>query len=362
MAGRYDGAEDLRAAQLALVRAGYPHLEAWQVLVGYLHRVRSARTSLPQAAAAGVITGLVLGLGALFLLFGGVLAVGLLIAYCGMGGQPGVGADAGTASGASQSPFGLLRVALTAATLVAPLVGLAGAGLAIIERQRWRDAGSDRTFVDQLPGARHLLFEALLWVLAGGVIVAAAAWWGGESAGRNVLQLAGLVGIPIAAAFFGAGFRNLYPQVLPRIGRANTAAFARPVVEREAAIQIDADRAFYGRRAFERDSFDASLWADEVLQRHNVTESERARASAKRLSRRSGASASKHRQRTIRTIVITVLGALSFELLARWIAWFNDATPFTPFANHPIIDIIGLGLGIPIGLGCAYLYDRYVAG
>ena len=58
------------------------------------------------------------------------------------------------------------------------------------------------------------------------------------------------LGIPLGAVAYAAWFTALYVRILPRVSPLDAAAYARPVVEREAARQSAAAREIYERSAY----------------------------------------------------------------------------------------------------------------
>lgn len=63
-----DSREDIRAAQQALVYAGYPHADAVTAVTTHLNRVRAALAAPRHAAVAGFLTGAAMVIGALLVL------------------------------------------------------------------------------------------------------------------------------------------------------------------------------------------------------------------------------------------------------------------------------------------------------
>ena len=58
------------------------------------------------------------------------------------------------------------------------------------------------------------------------------------------------------AVFFSAVFPSLYRWLLPRVSPLDAAAYARPIIELEVAMQIDSERETHGRGTFHRAFYD----------------------------------------------------------------------------------------------------------
>ena len=80
----------------------------------------------------------------------------------------------------------------------------------------------------------------------------------------------------------------MYRWVLPRISPLDAAAYVRPIIEREAALQVVADREFYGRNPYHV-AYDRRVWADDVLAREGLSQAGRRQAAADRIAHRAGA-------------------------------------------------------------------------
>ena len=251
-----DSRDDVRTAQQALVYAGYPHSAAVAEYETYLYRVRAALAAPRDIVWAGFLVGAamaVVGLAALILLavLGGIVAS--LVEAPLVPAESAAPAPAGPARG---SPFDFLPTILVTTWVL----GMAGAGIALVTRNRWRRARVLETFIDVAPRRVYLLETAAVWLAVAALIVVVVwAQAGSQMAGNSVALLA-FFGIPILALVFGAGFPGLYNRLLPRVSPLDAAAYARPIIENEAALQVKSEREFYGRPAYER-----NRWAEEVL-------------------------------------------------------------------------------------------------
>ena len=293
-----DSRKDVRAAQQALVYAGYPHTDAVTEVTTHLNRVRAALANPRHTMLAGFLTGASMVIGVFLSL---TLALGGLGLVMGMVGDSGTPFDAGPTGAAAPtepgvasaqpnpgSPLGILPAAAAAA----PALGLAGAGMARVTRNRWRRAGVLDTFLDLRPRRRYLLEAAVVWLAVAGLVVLIVWAMAGPQLGANVAQMLVFFGVPIAAAAFSAWFAKLYTWVLPRISPLDAAAVARPIIEREAAQQIKSERDFYGASGYDRTAYDRNRWADEILGAETegyFAEAQRREDRARDIARRSGA-------------------------------------------------------------------------
>ncbi len=362
-----DNRENLRTAQQALVHAGYPATEAWTALATYIRKVRSAAANRRAAMLAGFTTGALMALGVLAIAAVGIAGLGLLL-QLGLGTGPGPAGDAppnGAETAATASSPSALEAAgslLRVAAVVAPIVGLAGLGLALVDRARWRRSGALITFLDLRTTRLWMLREAAVWALVTVGVAGLISLQLGSQAGIGFLLLMIPVGIPGAAAA-GVWFRRLYPQVLPRMATVDAAALAGPIVLRDTALQVVADREFYGRDIYRRSHYERSLWADEALRTVRVTEADRRRAVEARVLRRGGGHGQgvPLRSRLPRYALAVLAIAVAIWSFVRWFAWMQ-LVPFTPFRENAGLDIAGLIAGAVVGGVLVYLYARYLEG
>ncbi|MBM4438344.1 MAG: hypothetical protein FJ029_14220 [Actinobacteria bacterium] len=173
-----------------------------------------------------------------------------------------------------------------------------------------------------------------------------------------------LVGWIPAVALFGFLFRRLYPLTLRLLSPLDAAACARPIVEREAALQVDAERTFYGREECRRLFLERSIWADTILQRERLSPSVQRRAVRAHVARTTAGSIrdAPLSRRLPRYAIIAGSGMLLTELLVRWTAWFSYSAPVKPFQADVHLNAIGLGAGLLLGCTAAWLYVRQLEG
>lgn len=365
-ASQRDSRDDVRAAQQALVFAGYPHGDAVTEVTTHLNRVRAALAAPRHAIAAGFLTGAGLAVGVMLLL---TLALGGLGLVMGAVGDSGTPADIAPSTPTvrsderdSGSPLGILPIVAVAT----PVLGLAGAGMARVTGNRWRRAGVLHTLVNVRPGRRYLLEAAAVWLAVAGLIVLIVWALAGPQLGANVAQALAFFGVPVSATTLSLGFSSLYTWVLPRVSPVSAAAYARPIIEREAARQIKSERDFYGASRYDRTAYDRNRWADEILgteSRGYFAEAQRREDRALEITQRSGAYSygmSGWRRLARYALIaggLTVVGWLFIQRLV-WIMW-----PFDSPEEFAVgVDVGSLLLGLALGLGLTWLYARYFEG
>ena len=169
---------------------------------------------------------------------------------------------------------------------------------------------------------------------------------------------------------FGAGFPSMYRWVLPRVSPVDAADYARPIIEREAALQIKSEREFYGRPAYER-----NRWAEEILKRVDTSDATRRRQLAERLARQSesylhGAPLG---ERLRRYALLTGGGTVVGWFFTRWLLYATEAgvsrwnmagrgeaPDLTPLSAGIGADLVGLVVGLVLGFGLTWVYTHYL--
>ena len=276
-----DSRDDIRAAQQALVYAGHSRSEAVAEYGTYLYRLRAALAAPRDILWAGFLVGaamavaLTLALGVAGFVMGVVAGPGILIrpfgrGYDVIGTAAGSGTPVGSTAALADATFRSLLDLLPAALTAMAILGLAGAGTALVTRNRWRRAGALDTFTDLRPRRRYLLEAAAVWLgVAALIVLIVRVQAGTQMAGGAVVMLASF-GIPVLASVFLAAFPSLYKWLLPRVSPLDAAAYARPIIEREAALRVKADRDLYGRSVHRHSIDTRNRWADEVLARSDA--------------------------------------------------------------------------------------------
>ncbi len=261
-----DSLEDIAAAHRALAFAGYPRTQATAEYETYLYRVRAALASHRHTLRAGFLAGVAIAVA--LMLTAGVMSF-LLVVLFGSGvlirgpAGPMVVPVTGDPGAPDRSPLDLVLPAATSMVILA----VAGAATALVTRGRWRSAGVLVTFSDVAPRQTSLLQTVAVWLGIGALMVLAVRWRGDEEMVTGAIVMLSFAGIPLLAFFFTSVFPSIYRWLLPRVSPLDAAAYARPIIELEVAMQIDSERETHGRGTFHRAFYDRSTWADEVLAR-----------------------------------------------------------------------------------------------
>lgn len=282
-----DSPDEIQASHQALVYAGYSRREAAVELLTHLHRVRAASASLRDTVLAGFLAGaaiaVALALVVVVTTFVIAVAIGPGVPVQTSGGVAVVrGAQTpATADGPAADPADASRGPsldmLVSVAAIEVLLGLAGAGSALVSRHRWRRAGALETFTD-LDTQRSYLLQALaVWVPVGALMILAVRIQGGEQVVEGAVIALAFVGVPLLAVLFDYAFPSLYKWLLPHVSPLDAAALARPIIELEAALQIKSDRETSGRSTYHRTAYDRSMWADDVLARLDTARTARRR-------------------------------------------------------------------------------------
>ena len=357
-----DSREDIRAAQQALVYAGFPHTDAVTEVATHLSRVRAALAAPRHAMLAGFLTGAGMAVGFLLALTVALGGLGLVMGTIGDSGLPGGAlqpAPTAEPSGVSpSSPFGVLPAAAVAASVL----GLAGAGMSRVTRNRWRRAGALHTLADLRPRHRYLLEAAVVWLAVAGLIVLIVWTMAGPRLGATVAQMLAFFGIPVGAAAFAAWFPKLYAWVLPRVSPVDAAAAARPIIELETARQIKSEREFYGSSGYDRTAYDRNRWADEILGTQSqgyFAEAQRRDDTARRIAERSGGYSHGMAgwRRLARYALIAGVATVAMWFFISRLLWIMQADE-----PGPAVGVMAMLLGLVIGIGLTWFYARYLEG
>lgn len=366
-----DSRDDIRAAQQALVYAGYPHAEAVSEVSTHLSRVRAAMSARRDVTMAGLLAGALMAVIAVVALVIGILVTGVVSSTVHKPGMP-LGCPPGL--GLRNCPSHIAAPALDdpsaplgswpAIAIGSPILGLAGAGSAHITRNRWRRAGAARTFADLAPRRVYLVEIGVLGLAMAALVVGIVWAFAGPQFSGAAFELLALIGIPVAASAFAAAFPGMYAWVLPRISQLDAAAYARPIIERDAALQVVADREFYGRSPYHRSRSDRTAWADSVLDGQGFATPEARREALQRRMERGSGDYSRGVplwRRLWRYSLITCAVAVPLWGLSRWVAWILSAI-HDPLQLAPLVDIVGLSIGIAVGIAVTWVYGHYLEG
>ena len=282
-----DSPEEIRAAHQALVYAGDSGGEAAAALKAHLYRVRAASASRRDTVLAGFLAGAAIAVGLALVV---LVATFIIVVAFGPGAPVWTSGgvvvvrpadNPGTADTPAADPGDASRAPtldmLVAAATIEVLLGLAGAGLALVSRDRWRRAGALETFTDLDLERRAWLQTLAVWLPIGGLMLLAVGRQSGEEVAQGAVIALAFVGVPLLAVLFDFTFPSLYRWVLPRVSRLDAAVLARPIIELESARRIRAERQTYSRSAYHGALYDQGAWADEVLARLDTSRSVRRR-------------------------------------------------------------------------------------
>ena len=273
-----DSPDEIHAAHQALVYAGYPRSQAVAVFETYLYRRRAALAGPREIVSAGLVAGAAIA-SALTLLFGlAGFAMGVLSGpgipvrggdrgYRLIGTAAGSGTPAGATESWAEAALRSLLDILPLAISAAAILGLAGAGMALVTRRHWRRAGVLETFMDVAPGRAYLLEATTVWLGVAALILVIIRTQADSQMAEGAVIMLAFFGLPVLATVFAAAFPSLYKWLLPRVSPLDAAALARPIIELEAALKIKSDREASGRSTYHRTAYDRSMWADDVLAR-----------------------------------------------------------------------------------------------
>ena len=406
-----DSRDDIRASQQALVYAGFPHSDAVTEVTTHLHRVRAALANPRHALLAGFLTGAAMAIGVLLALTVALLGLGLTLRILVRNGGElnslfwylGAFYRDLHPSPSQNDPLRVLPVMVAAV----PVLGLAGASLALVTRARWRRAGALTTLIGQTPQFRHLLESAAVWLGVAGLIVLGVRVLAGPEMTGVALMLTIFV-VPLIAAAFNSLFTKIYAWMLLHLSPLDAAAYARPNIEREAARQIKSERDFYRTSAYDGTAYDRNRWADQELaavrrhdaargaaQRsgvgplapHNQRRVEESRRLQPQRAVRAAFRSSEHSvesERPVRTSRASLTSSafgdhfsqrpwrwwhwlfacgvtIAIWRLTHWVAWQGQSvSDYMPDWPGAAADVIGLLLGLAIGVGTMWVYVRYV--
>ena len=362
-----DDPAELRRAVKAMIRAGYPHIEAQREFIRYRGQVREAIASAPAVALAGLLSGVSVALSVVAVFAVGALVLIAVQTAASSGGRsapalspqptaqptappqrtplPG-SAAAGVLSSGLRLPTPAPRAApqedgrgasallgfLPVVGVLAPVLGVAGVGVAFVERLRRRREGAHRTFLQRTPNRAYLAYQLLVWAgvmaISAGVVLSFA----GSSTAGAVIGLMIVIGFPVSFVFRYYFYRT-YPTFLATVSHANAAAHARSVIE----------------SAFETTDTPGAPARPESVSRIETSNLDAARPVRPAGGRIKGSH------------VATFVGgfAVWWGLVRWWISWSSGASAL-PFSGDPLPDVVGIVVGLIVGFLLTQFYVRYV--
>lgn len=363
-----DPRDEARAVE-ALGHVGVPARKARLEVRGYYRRVRAAVSPVRDVSVAGVMATAVVAIGLLTAL-GAVSLILAIVVGLGQMEQPfyvtdGIpveqiraNAPEGAQNAAPPLPgLGLVLVAVVTA------FGMA-AGRA--ERNHWRRTGVHRTFRELEPDGAHRFEIALVTVMAISVAsLSALLAYGGQA-----MVLVFAVIIPGTLLILAAGravFAPLFNWSLQHVARLDAAAYARPLIERDIALEVAAEGNFYGRSSFSAESpagnTAASLWAAQTLASMGIDPDARRAALQRRIQRKTATAAFDvlTRRDRMRYAAGGFGVTLAVWFLARCAAWRIYEIDFATFRSAAGLDAIALAVGAGLAAALGWIHRRHLA-
>lgn len=362
-----DPREEARAVE-ALGHIGVPARKARLEVRRYYRRVRAAVSPVRDVSIAGVMAtavvalGLLAALGAISLILAIVVGLGQMerpfYVTDGIAVQQ-VRANAPERTQVDDPPLPGLGLVLVA---VVTAFGMA-AGRA--ERNHWRRTGVHRTFRELRPDSAHGLEIALVTVLA----IAVASLSALLAFGGQAMVLVFAVIIPGALLILAAGravFAPLFDWSLQHVSRLDAAAYARPLVERDIALELAAEGNFYGRSSFSMASpagnSAAILWAAATLASMGIDPGARRAALQRRIQRKTARAAKDGlTRRDLMRYAVSGFGVtLAVWLLVRFMAWRIYEIDFAPFRTAVGLDALALAIGTVLAAAFGWIHRRHL--
>ena len=369
LGGPVDDPREESLALVALGHVGVPDGQARSDVRRYLRRVRAAVAPVRHVSVAGILAaaaftlGLAAALGAISVILAIVVGVGQIDRpYYLTDGRP-VAEVRKAAQALDHDQSSPLATMVPVAVAVATAFGLV-AGRA--ERNHWRRSGAHRTYRDLTPDGAHRLEIALLTAMA----IAVASLTALLAYGGDAIILVFTVIVPGALLLIAAA-RTVFPKTfdwtLRHVSRIDAAAYARPLIERDIALEVAAEGESYGRGSFSarrpaRDAA-ASLWAATTLQSMGISPDTRRAALQRRIQRKTAEAADVGLTRY--DLVRYAGGGFGFTfaiwLLVRCIAWRIYEIDFAPFRTAVGLDAITLTSGAVFAAALSWIHRRHLA-
>lgn len=369
LGGPVDDPREESLALVALGHVGVPDGQALSDVRRYLRRVRAAVAPVRHVSVAGILAaaaftlGLAAALGAISVILAIVVGVGQIDRpYYLTDGRP-VAEVRKAAQALDHDQSSPLATMVPVAVAVATAFGLV-AGRA--ERNHWRRSGAHRTYCDLTPDGAHRLEIALLTAMA----IAVASLTALLAYGGDAIILVFTVIVPGALLLIAAA-RTVFPKTfdwtLRHVSRIDAAAYARPLIERDIALEVAAEGESYGRGSFSarrpaRDAA-ASLWAATTLRSMGISPDARRAALQRRIQRKTAEAADVGLTRY--DLVRYAGGGFGFTfaiwLLVRCIAWRIYEIDFAPFRTAVGLDAITLTSGAVFAAALSWIHRRHLA-
>ncbi len=364
-----DDPAELRRAVKVMITAGYPHIEAQREFIRYRGQVREAIASTPAVALAGLLSGVsialavvaVFAVGALLLAAVQTAATGGSSSAPALSPQPtaqptappqrtplpgSAAADAlssglrlptpppaprATAAddrGGASALLGFLPVV----GVLAPVLGVAGVGVAFVERLRRRREGAHRTFLQRTPNRAYLAFQFLVWTGLMGISAGLVFTFAGSSTAGAFIGLMIVIGFPVSFVFRYYFYRT-YPTFLAIASQADAGSYARSVIESSFETP-DTPRAPVRPEATSK------------IEPPNLTAAQAAASAGGGIKG---------------SYVATFVGGFAVWWgLVRWSIWWAGGGSLMPFSGDLMPDFVGIVVGLIVGFLLTQFYSRYI--
>ena len=369
ISGPVDDPREEARAVVALGHIGVPDRQARSEVRRYFRRVRAAVAPVSDVSLAGVLAAAAFTLG----LAGALGAISIVLAIVvGLGqiDRPHYVTDGrSVAEVRDAAPVvgqGHASPPITMGPVVALVVTAFGLVAGRAERNHWRRTGAHRTLRDMAPDGAHRLEIALLT----GMAIAVASLTALVAYGGDAIVLVFAVIVPGALLLIAAArtvFSPLFDWSLRHASRLDAASYARPLIERDVALEVAAEGQSYGRGSLSArrpaSNAAASLWALKTLESMGISPDARRAALQRRIQRKTAAAASNDltRQDLVRYASYGVGVTALVWLAARSVAWLIYAIDFAPFSTAAGLDAIALVIGALVAAALSWVHRRHLA-
>ncbi|MYD94904.1 MAG: hypothetical protein F4Y02_14700 [Chloroflexi bacterium] len=369
LSGPVDDPREEALAVVALGHIGVPDRQARSDVRRYFRRVRAAVAPMRHVSVAGIlaaaafILGLAAALGAISVILAIVVGVGQIDRPYYLTDGRSVAEVRKAAQALDHDQSSPLATMVPVAAAVVTAFGLV-AGRA--ERNHWRRSGAHRTYRDLTPDGAHRLEIALLTTMA----IAVASLTALLAYGGDAFVLVFTVFVPGALLLIAAArtvFAPTFDWALRHVSRTDAAAYARPLIERDIALEVAAEGESYGRGSFSarrpaRDAA-ASLWAATTLRSMGISPDTRLAALQRRIQRKTAEAANVGLTRY--DLMRYAGGGFGFTfaiwLLVRCMAWRIYEIDFAPFRTAVGLDAITLASGALFAAALSWIHRRHLA-
>ncbi len=369
LSGPVDDPREEALAVVALGHIGVPDRQARSDVRRYLRRVRAAVAPVRHVSVAGVLAvaaftlGLAAALGAISVTLAIVVGVGQI-------DRPYYVTDGRTVAEVRRAAQSVDHDQTSPLPTMVPVSVAVVAALGLVagraERNHWRRSGAHRTFRDLTPDGAHRLEIAL--VIAMAIVVTSLAALLAYGGGAIALVFAVIVpGALLLVAAARTVFAPIFDWTLRHVSRLDAAAYARPLVERDIALEVAAEGQSYGRGSFGAGSpashAAASLWAVKTLGSMGITPDARRAALQRRIQWKTAAAAKDClTRRDLAHYAGSGVGlTVIFWLLIRSLAWQIYEIDFAPFRTAAGLDAIALAIGALVAAALGWIHRRNLA-